>query len=127
MKRRADGPEQPAGYDRGNQVSLDYCQEHDFELITGSGKALKSAMNRLKALLRRAGMVGQVSFHSLRNTYALTAASEMLYCGIAPYEVLVQLSERMRCCRSTSFGLHNSSNSLAKPAASESGYGKTGL
>lgn len=75
--------------------ALIYCQEHDFELITGSGKALKSAMNRLKALLRRAGMVGQASFHSLRYRYALTAASEMLDCGIAPYEVLVQLSESM--------------------------------
>ncbi|CAE6707085.1 hypothetical protein LMG22931_01081 [Paraburkholderia nemoris] len=73
--------------------ALTYCQEHDFELITGSGKALKSAMNRLKALLRRAGMVGQVSFHSLRYTYALTAAS--VDGGIAPYEVLVQLSESM--------------------------------
>ncbi|SOE68986.1 Phage integrase, N-terminal [Burkholderia sp. OK233] len=75
--------------------ALTYCQEHDFELITGSGKTLKSAMNRLKALLRRAGMVGQVSCHSLRYTYALTAASEMLDAGIAPYEVLVQLSESM--------------------------------
>ena len=75
--------------------ALTYRQEHEFELITGSGKALKSAMNRLKALLRRAGMVGQVSFHSPHCTYALTAASEMLDCGIAPYEVLVQLSESM--------------------------------
>ncbi|WP_244306444.1 integrase domain-containing protein [Paraburkholderia lacunae] len=75
--------------------ALAYCHERNFELITGSGRTLKSAMNRLKALLRRAGMVGQVSFHSLRYTYALTAASEMLDSGIAPYEVLVQLSESM--------------------------------
>lgn len=75
--------------------ALAYCREHNFELVTGSGKTLKSAMNRLKVLLRRAGMVGQVSFHSLRYTYALTSALEMLDSGIAPYEVLVQLSESM--------------------------------
>ncbi len=75
--------------------ALAYCREHNLELITGSGKTLKSAMNRLKALLRRAGMVGPVSFHSLRYTYALKSALEMLGSGMAPYEVLVQLSESL--------------------------------
>ena len=75
--------------------ALAYAREHNLELITGNGKTLKSAMNRLKALLRRAGMVGPISFHSLRYTYALKSALEMLEAGIAPYEVLVELSESL--------------------------------
>ncbi|SHK75611.1 integrase domain-containing protein [Paraburkholderia terricola] len=75
--------------------ALGYCREHNLELITGNGKTLRSAMNRLKALLRRAGMVGPISFHSLRYTYALKSALEMLEAGIAPYEVLVELSESL--------------------------------
>jgi integrase len=75
--------------------ALTYCRGHNLELITGKGKTLKSAMNRLRALLRRAGMVGPISFHSLRYTYALKSALEMLETGIAPYEVLVELSESL--------------------------------
>lgn len=75
--------------------ALAYAREHNLELITGNGKTLKSAKNRLTALLRRAGMVGPISFHSLRYTYALKSALEMLEAGIAPYEVLVELSESL--------------------------------
>ncbi|MFL9865263.1 integrase domain-containing protein [Paraburkholderia fungorum] len=75
--------------------ALAYARERNLELITGNGKTLKSAKNRLTALLRRAGMVGPISFHSLRYTYALNSALEMLEAGIAPYEVLVELSESL--------------------------------
>ena len=75
--------------------ALVYCRNHNLELVTGKGKTLKSAMNRLKALLRRAGMVGPTSFHSLRYTYALKSALEMLAAGTPPYDVLVQLSESL--------------------------------
>ena len=77
------------------RCALAYAREHNLELITGHGRTLKSAMNRLTALLRRAAMVGQTSFHSLRYTYALKSALEMLDAGIAPYEVLVELSESL--------------------------------
>lgn len=40
-------------------------------------------MNRAKALLRRAGVTGARSFHSLRYTYALKSASEMPEAGPA--------------------------------------------
>jgi integrase len=75
--------------------ALAYCREHNLELITGNGKTLKSAMNRLKALLRRAGVTGPTSFHSLRYTYALRSALELLDAGVPPYDVLVQLSESL--------------------------------
>ncbi|ASV97007.1 integrase domain-containing protein [Paraburkholderia aromaticivorans] len=75
--------------------ALAYAREYNLELITGNGKTLRSAMNRLKALLRRAGMVGPISFHSLRYTYALKSAVEMLEAEMAPYEVLVELSESL--------------------------------
>ncbi|MEX3900103.1 integrase domain-containing protein [Paraburkholderia sp. BR10954] len=75
--------------------ALTYCRENNFELVTGKGKTLKSAMNRVRALLRRAGMVGPISFHSLRYTYALKSALEMLEAGVAPYDVLVELSESL--------------------------------
>jgi integrase len=75
--------------------ALAYCREHNLELITGNGKTLKSAMNRLKALLRRAGVTGPTSFHSLRYTYALKSALELLEAGVPPYDVLVQLSESL--------------------------------
>ena len=77
------------------RCALAYAREHNLELITGTGRTLKSAMNRLRALLRRAGMVGPISFHSLRYTYALKSALEMLDGGMAPYEVLVELSESL--------------------------------
>jgi integrase len=75
--------------------ALAYCREHNLEFITGNGKTLKSAMNRLKALLRRAGVTGPTSFHSLRYTYALKSALELLGTGVPPYDVLVQLSESL--------------------------------
>ena len=74
--------------------ALTYCQEHDFELITGSGKALKSAMNRLKALLRRTGMVGQVSFHSLRYTYALRKVCTTRFLRIAQFAARVVVAAK---------------------------------
>ncbi|MFM0692215.1 integrase domain-containing protein [Paraburkholderia graminis] len=77
------------------RAALAYSREHDLQLVTGQQKTLKSSMNRLKALLRRAGMTGTLSFHSLRYTYALQSALEMLEAGMAPYEVLIELSESL--------------------------------
>lgn len=77
------------------RAALDYSREHDLRLVTGQQKTLKSSMNRVTALLRRAGMTGTLSFHSLRYTYALKSALEMLEAGMAPYEVLIELSESL--------------------------------
>lgn len=74
------------------RAALDYAAARNYEFITGRGKTLKSAVNRLKALLRRAGMTGERSFHSLRYTYAHTLALQLLAAGTAPYEVLVRLA-----------------------------------
>jgi integrase len=73
-------------------AALEYCSERDFELISGREKTLKSAVNRLKGILRRAGMTGALSFHSLRYTFALDSAVGMLDSGIDPYTTLVRLS-----------------------------------
>ncbi|WOD18694.1 integrase domain-containing protein [Paraburkholderia kirstenboschensis] len=80
---------------RAVRAALAYSLEHDLKLVTGRQKTLKSSMNRMTALLRRAGMTGTLSFHSLRYTYALKSAFEMLEAGMAPYEVLVELSESL--------------------------------
>jgi integrase len=74
------------------QAALEYAVAHNYEFITGRGKTLESAINRLKAILRRAGMTGELSFHSLRYTYAMDLALQLLDNGVAPYETLVRLS-----------------------------------
>jgi integrase len=77
------------------EAALQYAVAHNYELITGRGRTLESALNRLKSLLQRLGMVGELSFHSLRYTYALDLAHQLLDSGIAPYETLVRLSGSM--------------------------------
>lgn len=77
------------------RAALAYSREHNLEMITGYHKTLRSSMDRLRTLLYQVGMRGKLSFHSLRYTYALKSASEMLEAGIAPYEVLVELSESL--------------------------------
>jgi integrase len=72
-------------------AALAYASAHNHELITGRGRTLESALNRLKALLRQAGMTGELSFHSLRYTFALELAHQLLD-GVPPYETLVRLS-----------------------------------
>jgi integrase len=74
------------------EAALEYAVEHNYELITGRGRTLESALNRLKGLLRRSGMVGELSFHSLRYTYSLELANQLHDSGVAPYETLVRLS-----------------------------------
>jgi len=76
-------------------AALAYAKAHDLQLIKGRGNTLESAINRLKSLLRRAGMVGEVSFHSLRYSYALTLALQCLDGGVQPYETLVKVSESL--------------------------------
>lgn len=74
------------------QAAQEYAVSHNYEFITGRGKTLESAINRLKAILRRAGMTAELSFHSLRYTYALDLGLQLLDSGVAPYETLVRLS-----------------------------------
>jgi integrase len=74
------------------EAALEFAVARDYELITGRGRTLESALNRLKALLRRAGMTGELSFHSLRYTYSLDLSRQLLDSGVAPYESLVRLS-----------------------------------
>jgi integrase len=70
-------------------------QRNNYQFITGRGRTLSSALNRFKALARQAGMTGEVSFHSLRYTYALALANQLLDGGVSPYETLVRLSGAM--------------------------------
>ncbi|OYD76055.1 UNVERIFIED_ORG: integrase-like protein [Burkholderia sp. CF145] len=73
-------------------AALAYARAHNYELITGRAGTLKSAMNRFTALLRKAGMVGEKSFHSLRYGFALQLALQILDRGVSPYDTLVRLS-----------------------------------
>jgi integrase len=76
-------------------AALAYASEHNLELITGRGKTLKSGMNRLKALLPRCRMIGELSFHSLRYTYALDLALQLEDGGVPPYETLVRVASSL--------------------------------
>lgn len=77
------------------EAALEYAVAHDYEFITARRKTLESAINKLTTLLRKAGMTGELSFHSLRYTYALDLAQQLLASGVAPYETLVRLSEAL--------------------------------
>jgi integrase len=77
------------------RAALTFARHHEFRLINGQTATLEGAMNRMKALIRRLGMSGEVSFHALRYTYAFESANEMLAAGLSPYETLVELSESL--------------------------------
>jgi integrase len=76
-------------------AALAYCKARNFQLIVGRGNNLKSAIHRFTALARRIGMVGELSFHSLRYNYALSLADQLHDNGVPPYETLVRLSEAL--------------------------------
>lgn len=76
-------------------AALQYCRDRNFEMISGRRKTLESALNRMKSLLRRAGMTGAGSFHALRCLYALDSAESMLDAGVDPYTTLVRLSQSL--------------------------------
>lgn len=73
-------------------AALAYCELRNFRFIVGRGKNLKSTIHRFTALARRIGMVGELSFHSLRYNYALALAEQLHKDGVPPYETLVRLS-----------------------------------
>jgi integrase len=74
------------------EAALQYAVTHDYQFVTARRNTLKSAMNKFTAQLRQAGMTGELSFHSLRYTYALALAKQLLDSGVPPYETLVRLS-----------------------------------
>jgi integrase len=76
-------------------AALAYCRPRNFQFIVGQGKNLKSSLHRFNALARRIGMTGELSFHSLRYSYALALAKQSLDEGLPPYETLVRLSEAL--------------------------------
>jgi Integrase len=74
------------------EAALTYALAHNYELITGRGRTLKSAVNRVKSLVRQAGMKGELSFHCLRYSYSQTLAVQLLDAGVSPLDTLVRVS-----------------------------------
>ncbi len=76
-------------------AALAFCRSRDFELITGCHDDLKSAKARLKSRFDQLPMRKELGSHSLRFSYAVDFGNAALDRGVAPVEVLSQLSERL--------------------------------
>jgi hypothetical protein len=68
--------------------SIEYCNRHDGRLLTGRGGNLRSSLNSLKAIYRRAGLTGEHSSHAFRYAYACAIARQRLDRGQTEHEVL---------------------------------------
>jgi integrase len=69
--------------------AIDYCHRHNGRLVTGRGGDLRSSLNRLKGLYRRAGLTGERSGHALRHGYACEMACQRFDRKESEHEVLV--------------------------------------
>jgi integrase len=76
-------------------AALAYCKPRNFQFIVGQGGNLRSTINRFNALARRIRMTGELSFHALRYSYALSVAQQCDDAGLPPYETLVLLSSAL--------------------------------
>ncbi|MEQ0777210.1 integrase domain-containing protein [Paraburkholderia tropica] len=76
-------------------AALAFCQERDYELVTGCNNDLKSAKSRLKSRFEQLPMRRELASHSLRFTYAVDYANAALDRGVPPLDVLTQLSDRL--------------------------------
>jgi integrase-like protein len=75
------------------EEALEYCDAHDGYLISGRRiKTLKAARHQLQAMLRSAGVIGKLSSHGLRYSYAVKLAISLLERGVKPEDTLDRVS-----------------------------------
>jgi hypothetical protein len=78
---------------RAIESALEHCKTHDGRLITGrKNTGLKSARHRLRTTLRAAGLIGKLSSHALRYSYAVNLALSLLDKEVTPEETLDRVS-----------------------------------
>jgi integrase len=78
---------------RAIESALEHCKTHDGRLITGrQNTSLKSARHRLRTTLRAAGLIGKLSSHGLRYSYAVNLAVSLLDKHVSPEAVLDRVS-----------------------------------